>query len=451
MNHMPITPKAPLKMRYAFMIAIIFPVLTGCGIGYNTMLVATRTNMGVDIDTKPPTLEISIARQEGVIEPQFEEGKTLPVMTSFKSDTNAIGRMFVGVGQSFSTGKAAYIMTKLYGERDADITQIQYDPIFLSQPPKRSRFWSFLPCVSDSAVVDPNFLEPGEVRPLAFGTQSMLGLKVDWNTTTGQYPSALKFGYNRKELALIPVTLKYKPGNEDKIKRLEDLTKMVNKAKAQKEEVKEYLDLIKQMIEERVITVDTASLLATVDSSFSSQADKEFSYLQYFATGDAATNLALRQQVRRVMLEKLNPNIENVEIDTSDPLSLAAQQKYNAILSIYGVLIMPESGEKANDMAKQLDALVNGIKIPKKAKNLQQYNPDDKKFERHPVAMDGFNNKERRGFERIASLESGLNTSIKALEKYKSDSAEIAPQKALHKKILDMVFASPVVTQLINF
>ena len=54
-----------------FVLIIIPLLLQGCGIGYNSVVFFTRTNMGIDIDTKPPVAEISVSRQEGVIEPAF--------------------------------------------------------------------------------------------------------------------------------------------------------------------------------------------------------------------------------------------------------------------------------------------------------------------------------------------------------------------------------------------
>lgn len=450
MNHNTFIRKILQKVKYVFMIAIIAYMLTGCGIGYNSVLVSTRTNMGVDIDTQPPTMEIAISRQEGVIEPQFENGKTLPVMASFKSDTNAIGRMFVGVGQSFSTGEAAYIMTKLYGNKDTERDCIEYNGVSLSQLPKRTHYLSFLPGVSNAPTIDPEFLKPGEVRPVTFGTQSILGLKVDWNGSTAQYPSSLKFGYNRKELAIVPVTISVKPGAETEIETLENIAELIKDSKASKENLKEYDKLCKKLIKERAIKVDTASLLATVDSSFSSDDKKGFSYLQYFATGEAANNLALRQQVRKAMLEKLDPGTK-IQIDTPNPLSIAAQQKWTAVHNIYNVLIDTKSGEMANDMAKQLDALIDKISFPANAMNIQMFDTSQNKLVSNDEAIKDFKNTTLRGFQRIASLQSGLNNSIQTLRKYNPDSPDIKPQEELQKSILDTVFKSSIVTQLINF
>ena len=56
--------------------------------------------------------------------------------------------------------------------------------------------------------------------------------------------------------------------------------------------------------------MNAASLLATVDSgvTFPKGIGADTHYLQYFATGDAATLLALQQDVRKAMLVRLDPN-----------------------------------------------------------------------------------------------------------------------------------------------
>ncbi|MFY4729844.1 hypothetical protein, partial [Nitrospira sp. BLG_2] len=67
-------------MRFLITLGLtgLFVSLNGCGLGFNSLIFATKTNYGVDIDATPPAAEISIARHEGVIEPIFEDGKTLP-------------------------------------------------------------------------------------------------------------------------------------------------------------------------------------------------------------------------------------------------------------------------------------------------------------------------------------------------------------------------------------
>ena len=76
----------------------VLSILAGCGIGYNRTLFITKTNVGFEASAEPPTFELDISRLEGTVGPQFENGKKLPVMASFKfsnysgplrQDTNA--------------------------------------------------------------------------------------------------------------------------------------------------------------------------------------------------------------------------------------------------------------------------------------------------------------------------------------------------------------------------
>ena len=60
-----------------FCLAALAAVLPGC-VGYNSTLFMTKSNVGLDMDSKPPTFEVSLARREGVIAPTFEGGQTPP-------------------------------------------------------------------------------------------------------------------------------------------------------------------------------------------------------------------------------------------------------------------------------------------------------------------------------------------------------------------------------------
>src|SRR5437870_361069 len=83
-------------------------LLTGC-VGFNTALFMTKSNVGLDLDMKPPTAEINISRKEGVVEPSFEGGHTPPVMASFSTKVghDKIDSFFLGVNQTFAGGDAA--------------------------------------------------------------------------------------------------------------------------------------------------------------------------------------------------------------------------------------------------------------------------------------------------------------------------------------------------------
>jgi hypothetical protein len=246
--------------------------LTGCGIGYNRTLFFTKTNVGLDIDSQPPTAEISIARREGVIAPTFEGGQTPPVLASFALDVNGFWALFAGVSSTFCGGDAAVTMASLFNTPDSKVPECNY------------------PCEEYrsgiSVVNEPNYLDcfgkkdkfknlfgPGEIEPFLFGTDTSFGLKVAWSGMTAQAPDTVRFGFNRKEFALAPVTIK----RSDK-------------------EPKSY-------------EVRMPSFLATIDNSvrLADPTKSKVKHLQYFATGKAADKISLRYAVRKAMAERLDP------------------------------------------------------------------------------------------------------------------------------------------------
>ena len=70
------------EIGFLFVLAAALAVTSGCGIGTRTMLYATNTSIGVDLDTEPPTTSIALKRQEGVIAPEYPGGQVIPVITS---------------------------------------------------------------------------------------------------------------------------------------------------------------------------------------------------------------------------------------------------------------------------------------------------------------------------------------------------------------------------------
>ena len=241
--------------------------LSGCA-GYNTTVFTTKSNVGLDIDTKPPTAEITVSRKEAVVEPAFEGGKTPPVMASFKPHVgfgSSLQNFFVGVDQTFAGGDAAVILSKLYDKPDASFDQSTEDStLLLSEPPKYKNFFQRVP-------------GPGESRPLVFTTDTILGLKIVWSGTSGQLPDSIKAGFNRKEFAWAPL----------------NMTTQSTGGKTQ-------------------TLVSIPPFLATIESHISGDTGKngtnEIAALQYFATGEAARQLALKRDVRAAMLARLDPN-----------------------------------------------------------------------------------------------------------------------------------------------
>lgn len=241
-------------------------VLTGCGIGYNSMVFSTKTNAGLDIDSSPPTAQISISRSEAVFAPAFEGAKTLPVMASFRFENE--GLFASHLGSAFAAGDAAVAMTTLWDDTrdstDASAFDGTLELTARPQPPGHDR----------------QLYAPGEVRPLIFGTDTSLGLKMAWSGLTSGAPDTLRLGFNRKELAWSPVTYADSRLNPDGTTRQGHF-------------------------------VSVPSLLATIDTRVETAepSGSELRYVQYFATGDAATQLAMKSDVRKAMKPRFDPGV----------------------------------------------------------------------------------------------------------------------------------------------
>ncbi len=326
-------------LMYLLITISCFFCLTGCGTGYNRTLFVTRTNVGFDASTTPPTLELDIGRQEGVVAPQFENGKKLPVLASFRF-TNS-GFFAPNLGSAFATGDAANTLAALYKEETPYPAGWETRVNSVNGVSDNGRPAKF---PGDSTVVldnkpeilpwIPNFLgwfkpkfQKQEVRPVFFGTDTSLGLKIAWSGMTGQFPDSARLGYNRKELALVPISLEEKNVSG---------TKKYN--------------------------MKMSSLLATVDSDVSESEidgnvpDAELEHIQYFATGNAATLLALQKDVRKAMLSRLDPYGEKFASHLDDE---SKQVAFILLNPIYNTLREElENDQNAQRLADAMDTLI---------------------------------------------------------------------------------------------
>jgi hypothetical protein len=263
-------------------VLLMIPLCSGCVVGYDSVLFATKSNVGFDFDSAPPTAELAISRVEGVVEPTFEGGKTLPVMASFK--VRGEGLFAGGVGQTFTTGEAAVIMATLYGDKFSNLGEnLNW------KTDVESKFDSALVLSAEPKVnINGISFATTDVKPVFFGTTTSLGLKVSWSGMSGPSPDSLHLGYKRKELAWAPVSME--------VEELDD----GDTADQNGED-----DTGKKQWHMRV-----PSLLATIDASGDAKTTDraEFDWLQYFATGRSASALALRQEVRQAMLSRLDPS-----------------------------------------------------------------------------------------------------------------------------------------------
>lgn len=203
-------------------LAFLPAVVGGCALGFSKSLFVTKSNLGFDIDTRPPTAEIGIARREVAITPAFEGGHVLPLFASFGTTQDGFDRFAYGLSSLFAGGEAAVALAKSASDAKCATTEtftsteepksnkaedvVKDDEICLTKPPYCS-FW-FCETSFPEAAEEP---EKGEVRPFVFGTDTTFGVKLAWSGLTAQYPDSFKLGFHRKEMALAPINLQQRP------------------------------------------------------------------------------------------------------------------------------------------------------------------------------------------------------------------------------------------------
>lgn len=256
------------KCGIAFMIAGLS--ISGCA-GYDRVLFVTKTNVGLDIDNKPPTAEITIARRELAITPTFQNAhgadNTLPLLASFALTGGFLNPEIIS---RFAGGDAAIILAQGSNQQKEP-----YSLCLTSEPhmkPLWKKIWHFLSRQNTE-----------DTRAFYFATDTSFGLKVGWDGSTGPYPDTLKLGYNRKELAFPPIfTTEGCPDSPGEGKW-------------------------KVTVPSFVASLDNSSTIKEVSKSGTT-------HIQFFATGKAATEFVKRADVNAAMNQTMYPH-DGLSID----------------------------------------------------------------------------------------------------------------------------------------
>jgi hypothetical protein len=256
--------------KLAVMVVVL--LVGGCALGYNSALFITRSNVGIDIESTPPTAEISISRQEGVIAPVFEGGQTPPLLAGFATGSEGLLRIPFGGRSVFAGGDAAVALSNKKVAGPAHNATEKDSVLCLSMKPDKDPEPRCSP-----GIVDKSIPGPGKIKPVLLATDTTFGAKIAWSGATSTIPDSLVVGYNRKEIALAPVFESNQvdcqlPGNKTK-----------------KGEYGVWLP----------------SFLALLDTRLGvgSPADSNFSYCQMIATGQSATNLGKNEELQKMVLE----------------------------------------------------------------------------------------------------------------------------------------------------
>lgn len=176
-NKVIIMNKTPVLL---ILIVVAF-ACNGCSIGKKSVLFSTKTSIGVDADTKPPTLDVGFSRKEGTLSPVYDNGHVHSQMASYASQSGFLNNR---VATSFATGNAADILSQYIGEPNAKMANT--DTITIPANPS-----------SISGAANP--------KRYFFGTDTNFGVKISMGMETGGYPDGINIGYKRKELAYVPI------------------------------------------------------------------------------------------------------------------------------------------------------------------------------------------------------------------------------------------------------
>lgn len=259
---------------------VLFAVLPfGC-VGKDRALLMTKTNVGLDIDTTPPTAEITIARRELAIQPTFPNniGKdtALPLLATFGKTGNYFNPSITG---HFAGGTAAAALATPLTEdlTDKDKLKKLYDDSEI--------------CLRSNSFNSDNSPEEKEPRPFYFATDTSYGLKVAWSGLTSTYPDSLKLGYNRKEFASPPIFVDDTLGSCD--------AKDADGEPVEDEDGKK-IPGYKVEMPSFFVAIDNAS-------GFSTFYDSGVEQVQVFATGEAAMRLAKDKYIREIAYNLMAP------------------------------------------------------------------------------------------------------------------------------------------------
>jgi hypothetical protein len=358
------------------MLGLAAATVWGCGIGYNRTLFFTTANVGLNIDTAPPTAELSISRREHVIGPTVE-GHKLPVLASFRSSFTGILGVMADVSSTFAGGDAAETLADLF---DSPTGKIVDSTRCATAQPKAAIH-----------TYDVSMPGPGQVKPFVFGTDTSFGLKVRWSGATAQYPDSVKLGYNRKEWALAPVSARpassisgtvlateVAADGSQVVKLTKDWLYLVTprtvilrggqpvafSALAGGDVVEVYgtylvekkgTGYVRAALSPGVRNapcswgeweVHMPSFLAVIDheTNVGSPAETSDKHIQWFATGEAATRLATQAEIRQTMRHRVDPKTAAV----ADRLKSFRDEQAKQIKAVEDVQKLFENAQDAN-------------------------------------------------------------------------------------------------------
>jgi hypothetical protein len=226
-----------MKLTWLAASASCCAALLLCGCADTNVVFATKSSLGIDVDTTARSASLAYDRSEAYVAPRFAGQDALPVYASLATLGDFSSR---SIKQIYATGDAAKLVSTPGGTSTPVNTPVMYRNVSLAAPLEAQP--------GSSLVEGPRAVAPG----MFFGTGTVVGLKLAFGPSV---LDAFTLGYKRKELSVIP---------------------------------QQSSDGILPSV---MASIDTGT---AVTNGTGSQQDIS----QFFATGDAAIGLANNQKIR---------------------------------------------------------------------------------------------------------------------------------------------------------
>jgi hypothetical protein len=245
-------------------LAIAAALVTACA-DPNRVLFVTTTQIGIDADSKSQSASIGYERYEGYVGPVYQNGGVAPVVARLESNLSITDPK---ISQLYATGDAARRATggvPRWGEKPLN----------------------------------------GNKKVMYFGTGTNFGLKATFSASAPSF----NLGYKRQEFSLIPIGMGTKSATT--VSKF-DASKAAKKAP---KPVDQSQDIY--------VPVLAAFDLNIANKSF---AGTGAGVSQFFATGDAAENLAKRPDIQATFRKVAKKALKIREIKCQEKEDQASQQ-----------------------------------------------------------------------------------------------------------------------------
>jgi len=275
MTHAPTSPtRQPraIALTTVLLAALAILAASGCASPDKHATFVTKTSLSVlDVDTAPAGVSIAYDRVEGFIGPRFADGTAVPVAGFFDTDGGVMSRR---VRQVYVTGQAAKLATQQTpvtpGAPSAAASASSGGSV--AGAVKGSATTGSAPAAGKPAGSDTPAVTETKNPVMFFGTGTTIGMRIGF-AVNSPVPDSFVFGFRRKEASVIPVD---KEGGVEKFPSV-------------------------------LATLDNSSEAPAVGAAVpagGAASAPTLGITQYFATGQAAENLAMLPSVQRRFKEK---------------------------------------------------------------------------------------------------------------------------------------------------